>query len=164
MRALVGVSFKNAPYTIVKGVQVWGVWGPKIRSNVAVQVLAHSVSHLLGLVGGCRVLLENIGPPLGYLVNPGLTKVTENCHIAFRIHPKSFLKEVGGHDIPLVGYNVENNDGGWKLCVHDVGYICRVLTQPPVVPLVDLLVLVKIFFIGKEPKNLGLLRMLDFSK
>ena len=92
MWALVGVPIDYATHVIVERVQVQGVWGPELGRGVALPVGAHPLPRHHGLVGGCRVLLELIGPYLGHSVEPGLHDVTENLHILFGNHPKSFLK------------------------------------------------------------------------
>ena len=130
MWALVGVPLDYAPHVIVERVQVRGVrrtefgreWLAGWRSSTLESPWPCGRKKCNGneTVGGCRVLLDDIGPSLGHSVDPGLHDVTENLHMLFGIHPKSFLK-VWRHDVSLVGDDAENHDGGWELCVHDVG-------------------------------------------
>lgn len=93
---LVGLGLDHAPEEVVEGVAVRGARGPQVRAPVVREVLVQPRLGLPRLVGGSRVLLEHIGPPIRHQVHPGLHDVLHDVDVDGRVDPEALLKEVGG--------------------------------------------------------------------
>ena len=111
----------------------------------------------LGIVGRCPILLEDVGAAPGHLIHPGLHNIPHHINVRFGIHREAPLKEVGGHDVPLVGDHPEHHHRRQELGGHHHRDIAGVNTQPPVILSVEFLILVEIFFIRKK-NQLGVLK------
>ena len=104
----------------------------------------------LGVVGRGPVLLKNIGAPLGHLIHPRFDNIPDDVDVASSVETETPLKEVGRHDVPLVGDDPHHHHSRGELGRHDHRDGPGVAAKPPVVLPVDLLVLGEVFFIGKK--------------
>ena len=106
-------------------------------------------------------MLPYPGPVPGHLLDPGLQHSLHGLQVDLSINPKTCLKNVRWHHVPVGADRTKDHDRVWKLGLHHSGHIVGVHSNPSMVLPVVGLVLAEILLIREEPQHVGLFRALQ---
>lgn len=85
----------------------------------------------------------------------------QGLNVGLQVDSKALLEEVWRHVMTLVTHNSQDHRKWWKLCSHYHKGFNGARAKPPLIPPVDILVLVKVLFVRRRPKPLRFLRVFD---
>ena len=161
MRASVSLILQNAPKEVIHWVQIRATGRPFVLGYEVVAVLLLPGKAAFGDTTRHTVLLPYSGPVPGHLLDPGLHHSLHDLQIDLSIDPKTCLKDVRRHHVPVGADHTKDHDRVWELGLYHSGHIVGAHSNPSMVLPVVGLVLTEILLIREEPQHVGLLRTLQ---
>ena len=115
-----------------------------------------------GVAGG-RILLPYILPTIGYTCYTGFNYSDQQLHVGIRVQPETLFEKMRRNHITLKDTSKNHHSLG-KFSLHDTRSVLWTVCKPSIILRVALLILAKVFLMGKEPDCLWLDRMFHFTE
>ena len=161
MRASVNLIIQNTPKEVIHWVQIRATGRPFVPGYEVVAVLLLPGEGAFGDMIRHTVLVPYPGPVPGHLLDPGLHHSFHGLQVDLSIDPKTRLKDVRRHHVPVGADHTKDHDRVWELGLHHSGHIVGAHSNPSMVLPVVGLVLAEILLITEQPQHVGLLRALE---
>ena len=133
MRTSVSLILQNNPKDIIHWVQIQATGRPFVLGYKVIAVLLQPGKKTFGDMTRCTVLLPYPGPVLGHLLDPGLHHSLHGLQVDLSIDPKTRLKDVRWHHVPIGADYTKDHDHIGELGLHHSGHIIGAHSNPSMV-------------------------------